>query len=144
TLANGTTVDLTKSGPWASSMASVAAVSSEGLVVAFAPGETDISVTYQGVIGKSHLTVGAAAILTISGRIQDQTSFEGIPNVNIQIIDSAGLHSTKTDASGSYTFSGVTAGGITLTASADGYRPLVWETAANDVYSLSALLVRLP
>ncbi len=57
TLSDGTTQNVTGQAGWQSSNQSVATVSSGGVVSAIAPGETDITATFQSVSGKTHLTV---------------------------------------------------------------------------------------
>jgi hypothetical protein len=60
------TSDVTALATWSSSRPSVATVSASGLVSALLPGETDISATYQGVVGSTFFTVTTVATTGIT------------------------------------------------------------------------------
>ena len=61
TMSGGTTQDVTSQSTWSSSNTAVATVSSSGVVTGVAVGETDVTATYQGVSGSTHISVAAPA-----------------------------------------------------------------------------------
>ena len=86
---------------------------SAGTVSGVAPGETDITATYQNVAGRSHATIVSAVVATytLTGTVTDGTSGGVLPNIDIQATDSAGKTlSTKTGSAGTYTIAGLAAG----------------------------------
>jgi Carboxypeptidase regulatory-like domain/Bacterial Ig-like domain (group 2) len=124
TLSNNATQNVTAQATWSSSNPAVATVSASGLVAATAVGEVDIAATYQTVVGRIHVTIARAVALTftITGTVTDGTSGGILPNINIQITDSAGnSKSTLTGATGTYSIAGFVAGPATLVASAVSY-----------------------
>jgi hypothetical protein len=113
---------------WSSSNPSVASVGSMGNVAGVSAGEADIVATYQGVTGRSHVTITRAAVstYTISGTVTDGTSGGILPNINISATDAGGnSRSTLTGSSGTYTLTGLIAGQVTITASAISYQTTV-------------------
>jgi carboxypeptidase family protein/Big-like domain-containing protein len=116
TLSNSTTQSVTSQATWQSSSQDVVSVSASGLVMAVGAGEADITATYQSVSGRAHLTL-VRVVFTISGLVTDATS-GGI--VRSAAISGANQPAT-TDNNGKYSIGGVTAGAITVTASASGY-----------------------
>jgi hypothetical protein len=120
-LSNGTTQDVTSQAVWDSSNPSVATVVA-GRVTGVAPGEVDITATYQGVSGRTRITIGRNTF-TISGRVTDGTSGGVLPNIDITLADgpSAGL-SARTNRSGEYSIAGVQPGTTTVVASAPSYQ----------------------
>jgi hypothetical protein len=127
-LSNGTTRDVTAQATWSSSNPSVASVGSTGNVAGVSAGEADIVATYQGVTGRSHVTITRAAVstYTISGTVTDGTSGGILPNINISATDAGGnTRSTLTASSGTYTLTGLIAGQVTITASAISYQTTV-------------------
>jgi uncharacterized protein YjdB len=63
---DGSISDVTAQATWSSSRPSVATVSASGLVSALLTGETEISATYQGVVGSTHFTVTTVATTGIT------------------------------------------------------------------------------
>jgi hypothetical protein len=123
-LSDGTTTSVTSTATWSSSNTSVAAVNASGAVTAGAPGEADITATYQSVAGRAHVTVVrvAPATFTISGTLRDASSGGVMPNLLVQATDaSTATKSATTDASGGYAISGVAPGQVTLSVTAAGY-----------------------
>lgn len=121
TMSNGVNQNVTSQAAWQSSNPAIATVTSAGVVTGVAPGDVDITATYQSVAGRSRVTI-AVKTFTLSGNVTDGTSGGILPNINIAI--TSGPHSgvsTKTDASGMYTLSGLESGSITVTASAVSY-----------------------
>src|SRR5207245_1527870 len=95
-----------------------------GVCAGKAPGGVDITATFPAINGSTHLAVSqpVPVFYTISGRVTDGTSGGILPNINIQI--STGVNagrSAKTDSTGQYVLSGITAGTMTLSASAVSY-----------------------
>ncbi len=121
TLSNNTTQNVTSQASWQSSNTAVATVSNAGVVTGVAPGDVDITATYQSIAGRERLTV-ARATFTVSGNVTDATSHGVLPGITMQITSgpSTGV-STKTDAGGAYSLTGVLGGDATVTASATGY-----------------------
>jgi hypothetical protein len=125
TLSNGTTSSVSAQATWSSSNTAIAIVSSSAIVTGVAAGEVDITATYQGVTGRSHLTIAKpeASTYTIMGTVTDETSGGVLPNINVQATDSRqNSTSTVTDSSGSYSISVLAAGRVTIVASAISYQ----------------------
>jgi len=121
TMSNGTTQNVTSQATWQSSNAAIATVNAAGIVTGVAPGDVDITATFQSVAGRQRITV-VVRTFTLTGLVTDGTSGGILPNINIQI--TAGPRtgaSTRTDATGNYTLGGLEAGAITVTASAVSY-----------------------
>lgn len=61
--------DVTTQATWQSSNQQVATVSNAGVITPVGPGDVDISASFEGQVGKLHLTMGASpvALLTLSG-----------------------------------------------------------------------------
>ncbi len=146
TLSNGTTQTVTSQATWASSNTSVATVTA-GTVSALTAGESDITATYQNVTGRSHLTIAGAAVrtYTITGTVTDGASGGVLPNIDVQAVDSAGhALSAKTGSAGTYTIGGLSAGAVTVTASAVSYQttaltvPLASDTRVDVVLPRAA------
>lgn len=144
TLSTSVTQNVTSQVSWQSSNTAIATVSSAGIVTGVAPGDVDITATYQSVAGRSRITI-AVRTFTLSGNITDGTSGGILPNINIAI--TAGPHtgaSTKTDATGAYTLSGLEAGSITVTASAVSYVSQDKAITVNADARLDFVMVRTP
>jgi hypothetical protein len=125
TLSNGTTQAVTTQAAWSSSNTSIATVTSSGILTGIAAGESDITATYQSVSGRSHVTIVRPEALTntLSGTVTDGTSGGILPNINVQVTDSAGnVKSTLTGSSGAYSINGLAAGSATLAVSAISYQ----------------------
>jgi len=121
TMSNGTTQNVTSQATWQSSNTSLATVNAAGIVTGVAPGDVDISATFQSVAGRQRITV-VVRTFTLTGLVTDATSGGILPNINIQITSGPRTGaSTKTDATGNYTLGGLEAGAITVTASAVSY-----------------------
>lgn len=125
TLSNGTTPSVTTQATWSSSNTAVATVSSSAIVTGVAAGEADLTATYQGVAGRSHVTIAKpeASTYTIAGTVTDGTSGGVLPNVNVRATDSEqNSTSTVTGSSGTYSISGLAAGPVTIVASGISYQ----------------------
>lgn len=121
TLSNGTTQTVTSQATWQSSNTSLATVNSAGIVTGVAPGDVDITATFQSVAGRLRVTI-VVRTFTLTGHITDGTSGGILPNINIAITSGPRTGaSTRTDAAGDYTLSGLESGAITVTASAVSY-----------------------
>ena len=121
TFSNNTTQSVTSQATWQSSNTAIATVNAAGVVTGVAPGDVDITATFQSVAGRQRVTI-AVRTFTLTGHVTDGTSGGILPNINIAI--TAGPHtgaSTKTDASGDYSLGGLESGAITVTASAVSY-----------------------
>ena len=145
TLSNGTTQNVTSQATWQSSNAAIATVSNAGVVTAVAPGEVDITATYQSVAGRARITI-ALSTFVIRGVVTDATSGGILPNIDLQITagPNTGL-ATKTDSAGAYTLSGVQAGTQTVSASAVSYVTQAKNvTIVSSSATLDFVLVRTP
>lgn len=122
TLSDGSTQDVTRLATWQSSNASSATVSSSGLVTGIAPGESDISATYQSVSGSQRVVI-AARTFSVSGVITDSETGQPLQRAEVQALDGAqaGKTSPPTDAAGAFTLSGLSPGMVTVRARATGY-----------------------
>jgi hypothetical protein len=114
---NGAESNVTSQATWDSSNKSVATVSAAGVVTGVGGGDADISASYQGVPGQVRISIGRTTF-TVSGNVTDGSSKGALPNVLINLSDGK---SARTDANGGYSMSGVSAGTVTVTASATGY-----------------------
>jgi hypothetical protein len=124
-VAGGADQLVTTQAAWTSSNAAVATVSGTGVVAGVAAGEADITATYQGVSGRSHVAIAAAGspTFTLSGTVTDGTSGGVLPNIDIQVTDSAeSVRSARSGNGGTYAVTGVAAGPATLSASAVSYQ----------------------
>lgn len=124
TLSDGTSQNVTAKATWSSSNPAVATVTSGGVVTAVAVGEADVTATYVGVSGKARVSPARPAPVTvvIGGTVTDGFSGGILPNITVQVVDGSGAtKSTRTDASGNYSVSSVTAGSLTVSFSAVSY-----------------------
>jgi len=120
-LSNGTTQNVTSQATWQSSNTSIATVNAAGIVTGVAPGDVDITATYQAVAGRLRATI-VVRTFTLTGLVTDGTSGGILPNINIAITSGPRTGaSTRTDATGNYTLGGLESGAITVTASAVSY-----------------------
>jgi hypothetical protein len=144
TLSNGSGQNVTSQAAWQTSNAAIATVNNAGVVTGIAPGDVDITATYQSVSGRLRLTI-AQATFAITGLITDATSGGVLPNIEVQITagPSAGL-STKTGATGIYTLNGVVSGGATVAAFAVSYLTQSKTTTVVNNATLDFVMVRAP
>lgn len=145
TLSDGTTQTVTSQATWASSNPSVATVNA-GTVSGLAPGEADITATYQNVTGRAHATIVSAvkATYTLTGTVIDGTSGGVLPNIDIQASDSAGKTlSTKSGSAGTYTIGGLAAGTVGVTAAATSYQSATQTVALSSDLRVDIVLKRV-
>jgi hypothetical protein len=145
TLSDGTTQTVTSQATWTSSNTSVATVGA-GTVSGLAPGESDITATYQNVTGRVHVTVVSAVIATytVTGTATDGTSGGALPNIDIQASDSAGKTlSTKTGSAGTYTIGGLAGGTVSVTAAATSYESATQTVALSSDRRVDFVLRRV-
>jgi hypothetical protein len=144
TLSGGATQNVTSQATWQSSNTSLATVNNAGVVTGVAPGDVDVTATYQSVAGRARLTI-VPATFSLTGNVTDATSGGVLPNINMQITSgpNAGL-STKTDGTGAYSLTGVLAGAATVTASAVGYETQAKTVTVIGNTTLDYVLVRIP
>ena len=79
TYSDGTTADVTSLVSWASSDTSKATISSAGLATGVAVGETTISATLDGVVGRTGLTVTGADLQSVTVQPSTANSPAGVP-----------------------------------------------------------------
>jgi hypothetical protein len=145
TFSDGTTQIVTSQAAWISSNTSVATVAA-GTVAGLAPGESDITATYQNVAGRVHVTIVSTVTptYTITGTVTDGTSGGVLPNIDIQASDSAGKTlATKSGSSGAYTISGLAAGTVTVTAAATSYETATLTVALSADLRVDIVLKRV-
>ena len=146
TFSDGTTQVVTTQASWASSNTAVASTNSSGVVSGLAPGEADITATYQNASGKTHVAVTGAATpaYTITGTVTDGTSGGVLPNIDVQATDSAGKNlATKTGSAGTYTIGGLAAGTVTLTASGVSYQAMTRSVTLTSDTRVDMVLPRV-
>jgi hypothetical protein len=107
-------------------------------------GIADITATYQGTSGTSHVAVDRA-MYTVSGHVTDGTSGGVLPNISIQTVDSDNtVRSTRTDGAGDYAIAGVLAGPAMLTASAVSYKTQTMSVSVSSDTRVDIVLARTP
>jgi hypothetical protein len=144
TLSDRTTQAVTSQATWSSSNAVVATVTNAGVVTGVGVGIADITATYQGTRGTSHVTVDRA-MYTVSGHVTDGTSGGVLPNISIQTIDSDNtVRSTRTDGAGDYAIAGVLAGPVMLSASAVSYQTQTMSVTVSSDTRIDIVLARTP
>jgi carboxypeptidase family protein/Big-like domain-containing protein len=147
TFSNSSTQNVTTQAAWQSSDQSIATVSSGGLVTGKSAGGVDITATFQAVNGSTHLTLSQPVPVTfsINGTVTDGTSGGILPNINIQVSTGANAgKSARTDSTGQYTITGVSAGTMTLTASAVSYQTTDKTVTVTSSTRVDFVLPRTP
>ena len=120
-MSTGATQSVTNLATWQSSNNGVVTVSPSGLAAAVAPGNADITATYQGTSGSLHLDV-AMRTYGLVGVIADEATRSPLADVRVEVLNGANAGKTaSTDTAGSYTFGGLVAETFRLRASKDGY-----------------------
>lgn len=132
----GPTIDVTQRATWESSAPGVLGISGPGRMIAVAPGEADLRVTYRGVVKTHYFRVfageppwpafKAGEAVTIGDVVRDArnpASTSGVGGARLEVI---GGHNTglvvTTDATGRYTLHPpFICGPITMRATKDGY-----------------------
>jgi len=123
-LSNATTQDVTTQATWSSSDASIATASSRGMVTGVGTGEADITATYQGVAGKSHVTIARPQpqTFTLTGVITDGSTRGGIESARLEVLSGSNAGKiASTDSTGTYTMRDLVADSFRMRASADGF-----------------------
>jgi phospholipase C len=92
TYADGSTLDLTTSAAWSSSLPSVVAVNATGLAASAATGQTTITATAAGIGGSSTLTVTSAALVSIA-------ITPAVPNISLGTTEQFAATGAFTDGS---------------------------------------------
>jgi len=134
TLSDGSTQNVTTGASWASSNPNVASVTNAGVVNAQTAGDADITATYNGVSGKTHVLLvrPPSPVAVISGTVTDGFSGGILPNISVQLVDTTSvLKSTRTDASGKYLVANVATGPLTVSFSAKSYVTLTKSMAVS-------------
>ncbi len=92
-----------------------------------------------------HVTVARPVTSTLSGTITDGTSGGILPNIHVQIADSANAgKSTQTDGTGRYSIASVAAGTMTVVASATSYQATQKTVTVAGDTRLDFVLPRVP
>jgi hypothetical protein len=125
-LADGSQQDVTRVATWTSSDATIATVSSSGVMTVVRNGEVDIQATYQSVSGTSHLVVSQPKTFALTGVVQDLAhGGSAIASARVHLL-SGPMTSVITDDHGEFAFSGLPAGRVLVEVTKEGYQ--VWET----------------
>jgi hypothetical protein len=124
TLSNGTTQVVTNQAIWQSSNPTIATVGSAGLVTAVAPGDVEISATYQAVSGRAQMRIAVPVprMFTVTGVVTDGTSGGVLPNIAVQLLSGSATPTVNTDGAGVFVFREIAAGTYTLRLSAISYQ----------------------
>jgi hypothetical protein len=119
TLSDGSSRTVTAQATWQSSNASVATVSSAGLVAGVGEGDVEISATYENVRGEQRVSV-TTRVFALSGVIADATDSRPIAGATVEVIAgaNAGRSSDAAGADGRYQLSGLRPGELRLRARA--------------------------
>jgi hypothetical protein len=125
TMTGGTTQTVTGQATWSSSNTAIATVNASGMVTGVAPGEVDVTATYQTVAGALHVRIAAdSRTFSITGTVTDGTTGGVLPNVDVQAAESGGKTTTaKTNGAGAYALNGIAAGPVVLSAAPVSYEP---------------------
>lgn len=124
TMSDGASQDVTARAQWRSSQPTIVAVSATGIAAAISPGESDITATFETVVGSQRLAVVAppSARFTLTGVIRDAASQAAIPGARVEIISGVNQPSAATtDDRGVYELRDLIAGAFRLRASANGF-----------------------
>jgi Big-like domain-containing protein len=121
---DNTSRDVTTASAWTTSNASLATVTSGGLVTAIGSGDVDVRAVYQGVTGILKMQVtGPAPRFALFGLVQEvRPNNRAVSNVRIEIVSGpdAGA-SVNTDDSGVFRLSNLS-GLVSFQATKDGYQ----------------------
>lgn len=144
-MSNGTSQTVTNQATWQSANSGVATISSSGLVVAVAAGDTDIRATYQGVTGTAHVTVTAPTppapppptTLGVCGTVKEDSGSALVASATVIVKDTS--NTTTSDAVGKYCLSVGSTGRIVLRATKSGY-----DIAEQDVNVTGNMTADIP
>jgi len=121
---DNTSRDVTAAAAWTTSNASLATVSSSGLLTAIGTGDVDVRAVYQGVTGVLKLPVtGPVPRFALAGLVQEvRPNFRVVSNVRIELISGpdAGTF-VNTDDTGFFRLSNLS-GLVSFQATKDGYQ----------------------
>ena len=126
-MSDGSSRDVTTQSQWTTSDATLATISSSGVLTVLRSGEVEVRATYQNVTGalKLALTVPqppASGLIVVSGTVSETPpAAKRLSGVTVRITDGAAAgQSVVTDAQGQYGFIKVPAGTVGLEATKDG------------------------
>ncbi len=124
--ADGAMRDVTSDAKWESSNPTLATVSVGGLVTVMGAGDVELRATYQNVTGSMHVLVSQPPThaVALAGTVREvPPSQRTITGVRMDIVTGADAGKFGvTDAEGVYRFEGLSAGRLSLTATAAGYQ----------------------
>lgn len=122
-LPDGSNQTVTSQAVWRSSNASVATVTSGGMVTTVSGGSVEISATYGNTAGVLMFTAVASVGYTLRGTVIDvQSGGRGVAAATVTVKDaSGGTQSGMTDTAGQYSIGGLAAGPAEVSATAPGY-----------------------
>lgn len=126
-LSDGTSQDVTRSATWSSSNTSIATVSSIGAVTILANGDVDLTATYQGVSGSTHVTVSVPKRYAVTGVVGEPApTSKPVAGARVQLV--VGNY-TMTDTNGVFSLAGLPVGRSIIEVSKDGY--VTWSNEVN-------------
>jgi hypothetical protein len=140
---DGSTRDVTIQAQWSSSNTSIATVSATGVLSIIAAGDVDVSATYQGVTGRTHVSLTRAQHYTVSGVAHEVSpGSHPIAGAQVKITDGPDTGMTATtDTQGRFQLAGVTAAAIGLEATKNGF--IAWKVSNFGIDSDKQLDVSL-
>jgi hypothetical protein len=138
---NGTSQNITSQATWQSSSATVATVTPAGMVTAVAPGEADISASYQSITGRMKITV-VPRTANLCGVVRESGG-GGIRGARVEVRDGANAgRTTDSDNGGNYCLNQLEAGNFTLRISLSGYEAVEQFVALSANVTLDVSLRR--
>jgi hypothetical protein len=127
-MSDGSSRDVTTQSQWTTSDATLATISSSGVLTVLRSGELEVRATYQNVTGALKLALTApqppaSGLIVLSGTVSETPpAAKRLSGVTVRITDGpAAGQSVVTDAQGQYGFIKVPSGTIGLEAKKDGY-----------------------
>jgi len=137
-LSDGSAQDVTRNAVWTSSNPSVATVSN-GYVSGVSNGDADITASYQGISGSTHVTVAMPRKVAVSGVVTEPAPGQRpVAGARVQII---GGPFTTTDDQGRYTLTAVPEGRELIEVSKTGYQTYEQEIQVSGDTSYPVTLV---
>ncbi len=147
-VSNGPSQDVTATCTrWQSDNASVLTVTGTGMLTAHGSGSATITTVCQGVTGHGQMTVTLKPLppvtYTLSGTVTDNFSHGILPNIVVQIATGPNAGAmTRTDATGTYTLTGLSPATASVTFSAVSYRTTTTTVTIAGDTSLDMVLPR--
>jgi hypothetical protein len=118
-LADGSTIDVTRTATWQSSNTQLATVSPTGSVTIVGTGDVELQATYQSVSGSVRVFVSHQTTATVSGRVVEAgADARPVSGARIQILE---MGNTFSDDHGAFVIRDIPRGRIIIEVSKAGY-----------------------